>query len=55
MSLKSRKSIDRAGPDRHDETIISFRREPDMTYTKITKTLSRDWKGMGGWFLRILP
>ena len=44
MSLKSRKSIDKAGPDRHDEIIITFRREPDGTFTKITKTMSRDWK-----------
>jgi len=44
MSLKSRKSIDRAGPDRHDETIVTFRREADKTYTKITETMSRDWK-----------
>ena len=44
MSLKSRNSIDQAGPDRHDETIITFRREVDKTYTKITETMSRDWK-----------
>ena len=44
MSLKSRKSIDTAGPDIRDETVITFRKEKDKTYTKITKTLSRDWK-----------
>ena len=42
MSLKSRKSIDTAGPDKHDEFIITFRREPDKTYTKVTKKMSRD-------------
>ena len=36
MSLKSRKSIDKAGPDRHDETVVTFRKEPDKTFTKIT-------------------
>ena len=44
MSLKSRKSIDTAGPDKHDEFIVTFRREPDKTYTKVTKKMSRDWK-----------
>ena len=44
MSLKSRKSIDIAGADRHDEFIITFRREADETYTKVTKKMSRDWK-----------
>jgi len=44
MSLKSRKSIDKAGPDKHDEFIVTFRREPDKTYTKVTKKMSRDWK-----------
>ena len=44
MSLKSRKSIDIAGPEIHDEVIIAFRKEPDSRYTKITKTLTRDWK-----------
>ena len=44
MSLKSRKSIDKAGPDNHDETIVTFRRESDRTFTKVTKILSRDWK-----------
>ena len=44
MSLKSRKSIDRAGPDLHDEVSITFRREPDKTYTKITKITCRDRK-----------
>ena len=44
MSLKSRKSIDKAGPDNHDETVVTFRREDDKTYTKIIKTLCRDRK-----------
>jgi len=44
VSLKSRKSIDIAGPDNHNETIVTFRREHDKTFTKVIKTLSRDWK-----------
>ena len=44
MSLKSRKSIDQAGPDNHEEKIITFRKDPDGTYTKVTKTKVRDWK-----------
>lgn len=44
MSLKSRRSIDKAGPDVHDEFIVTFRKEADKTYTKVTKKLSRDWK-----------
>jgi hypothetical protein len=44
VSLKSRRSIDIAGPEIHEETIISFRKETDNTYSKITKKLTRDWK-----------
>ena len=44
MSLVSRRAIQIAGPDKHDEIIITFRKEQDKTYTKITRTLSRDWK-----------
>jgi len=44
MSLKSRKSIDKAGTDKHDEFVTTFRREPDKTYMKVTKKVSRDWK-----------
>ncbi len=47
MSLKSRKSIDTAGPDKHDETVITFRKEPNGTYTKVIKTMTRDWKTGG--------
>jgi hypothetical protein len=47
MSLISRKSIQHAGPDRHDEIIVAFRREEDKTYTKVTSTMSRDWKSGG--------
>jgi hypothetical protein len=47
VSLKSRKSIDTAGPDKHDETVVTFRKEVDGTYTKVTKTMSRDWKTGG--------
>jgi hypothetical protein len=44
MSLNSRKSIDKAGADIHYELTTTFRREPDKTYTKVTKKTSRDWK-----------
>ena len=44
MSLKSRKSIDSVGPDYHNEISVSFRREADGTYTKVTKTMRRDRK-----------
>ena len=47
MSLKSRKSIDKVGADRHDEVVTTFRREQDKTYTKVTKKVSRDWKTGG--------
>jgi hypothetical protein len=47
MSLISRKSIQHAGPDRHDEIVVSFRREKDGTYTKVTSIMSRDWKTGG--------
>jgi hypothetical protein len=44
MSLKSRRSIDMAGPEPHTETSVSFRRNEDGTYTKVTATSVRDWK-----------
>ena len=47
MSLKSRKSIDKVGADKHDEVVTTFRRETDKTYTKVTKKVSRDWKTGG--------
>lgn len=47
MSLTSRKSIRKAGPDKHQEKIVSFRREEDKSYTKITKEITRDWKTGG--------
>ena len=55
MSLKSRKSIDQAGPDNHEERIVSFRKEKDGTYTKITKTKIRDWKTSAVKTLKRLP
>ena len=55
MSLKSRKSIDQAGPDNHEEKIVSFRKETDGTYTKITKTKIRDWKTSAVKTLKRLP
>jgi len=47
MSLRSRKSIGKAGPDKHDEVVVTFRKESDGTYTKIKKVMSRDWKTGG--------
>ena len=44
MSLKSRKSIDMAGPEPHTEISVSFRRNADGTYTKVTAKSVRDWK-----------
>ena len=44
MSLKSRKSIDRAGPDYHSEKTVSFRKESDNTYTKVVTHTVRNWK-----------
>ena len=39
--------IGKAGPDYKDEFIVTFRREENQTYTKITKQMSRDWKTGG--------
>ena len=44
MSLKSRKSIDMAGPENHKETTTSFKKNQDGTYTKVVKETIRDWK-----------
>tara|TARA_E500000331_G_scaffold340341_1_gene371541 strand:- start:1128 stop:1421 length:294 start_codon:yes stop_codon:yes gene_type:complete len=56
MSLKSRKSIDSIGPDYHDEVSVSFRREENKTYTKVTKTTRRDRKnGQVKEMKRLLP
>ena len=44
MTLKSRKSIDIAGPDLREEIVVHFRKEVDKTYTKVTKVLTRDLK-----------
>jgi hypothetical protein len=44
VSLKSRKSIDEAGPDVHEETSVSWTRETDGTYLKVTKVTHRDRK-----------
>lgn len=40
-------AIGKAGPDRKNEIIFSFRREDDGTFTKITTTATRDWKTGG--------
>ena len=47
MSLTSRRSIQHAGPDTHEETIVSFRREKNNTYTKVTNKVERDHKTGG--------
>jgi len=39
--------IGKAGPDHNEEIIVTFRREPDGTYTKIIKKMCRDWKTGG--------
>jgi hypothetical protein len=44
VSLKSRKSVDSAGPDIHEETSVSWQRNDDKTYTKVTKVTHRDRK-----------
>jgi hypothetical protein len=33
-----------AGADRRDEYIITFRKEENGLYTKLTKKMARDWK-----------
>ena len=55
MSLKSRKSIDQAGPDNHEEKIVYFRKDKDGTYTKVIKTTIRDWKTSTVKTLKRLP
>ncbi len=47
--------VGKAGPDKHDEIVITFRKEKDNTYTKLTKTLSRDWKTGGISQMKRLP
>jgi hypothetical protein len=40
----AKNSVQIAGPDLHVETIVTFRKEKDKTFTKIIKTRIRDWK-----------
>jgi hypothetical protein len=47
VSLKSRKSIDSAGPDIHEEVAVTWQRNPDKSYTKVTKITHRDRKTGG--------
>ena len=44
MSLKSRKSVDSAGPDIHEEVSVTWQKNEDKTYTKVTKITHRDRK-----------
>ena len=56
MSLVSRKAIQKAGPDRKNEKIVTFRCNADKTYTKVTKTVTRDWKtGLAKSMKRLKP
>jgi hypothetical protein len=45
--LDSKKAIRRAGKDEVDETIVTFRKDPDGTYTRITETIRRDCRTGG--------
>ena len=47
--------VGKAGPDKHDEIVTTFRKEEDNTYTKLTKILSRDWKTGGISQMKRLP
>ncbi len=44
MTIASRRAIQIAGPDKKDEEIVTFRKEPDGTYTKLTAYVERDYK-----------
>ena len=44
LSLTSRKAIERSGPDIHEELSVSWIRNPDKTYTKVTNVTHRDRK-----------
>lgn len=39
--------IGKAGPNKKDEVVISFRRDEGGTFTKITTIMTRDWKTGG--------
>jgi len=44
LSRGSRKSIEREGPDIHEEISVSWVRNPDKTYIKVTNVTQRDRK-----------
>lgn len=44
MSIKSRRAIDKAGPENHTEVVVTFRRNDDGTYMKVIALPVRDWK-----------
>ena len=44
MSIKSRRAVEIAGPEKHTEVNTTFRRNEDGTFTKIITMPIRDWK-----------
>tara|TARA_Y100001973_G_C5169848_1_gene318361 strand:+ start:1164 stop:1457 length:294 start_codon:yes stop_codon:yes gene_type:complete len=44
MTIASRKAIQIAGPDKKKEEVVTFKKEEDGTYTKITSYAERDYK-----------
>jgi hypothetical protein len=44
MTITSRKAIQIAGPDKKKEEVVTFKREPDGTYMKVTSYVERDYK-----------
>ena len=44
MTIASRKAIQIAGPDKKKEEVITFKKEQDGSYTKVTSYVERDYK-----------